>query len=439
MLARKTKEASVVWKGADLERASIVAPEGDLSKEGYLEKLSRSALGGYQKRYFVLKGHYLKYFTGAEAAAKGGAPLGALDVRTLVLEVGSEKSKMARTLSLRKADGEDRFVIRARDGGERNDWLEAVATVQLAERLAARSRAASSWSEERPAAAAAALGDGDGDGGEEAAPRPSGRTGPLESPRASRATLDNRDISSLTADDGSARPSSPTVSTAATAPLPAVAAAAAPHTPAAAAVAPRPRGEAVLKGADADQKVRAVLRAPAPPSHAGPLKKRSSRPPYRWRERHFVAGPGPFLKYYNSPKPGAEIVGAIDVRGVAVAAAGRADLDLILSDGSVKLRAETPARRDAWVAALRGTQAAEAAKAAAASASDDSGPAPRKGLSDPSLSARVAEPVRLRDSSKSREVSADRSRAAPGPPPPAAAAASSSSLAHPACFSVFGC
>ena len=58
---RKPSGRQLVWKGVDLDRASIVAPEEPVTKEGHLEKLGRGAFSHYQKRYFVLRGHYLKY------------------------------------------------------------------------------------------------------------------------------------------------------------------------------------------------------------------------------------------------------------------------------------------------------------------------------------------------------------------------------------------
>lgn len=58
--------------------------------------------------------------------------MAAIDVRPLVLEVGTNAASKSRTLSLRVEGAEERFVLRARDGADRDDWLDALAAAQAA-------------------------------------------------------------------------------------------------------------------------------------------------------------------------------------------------------------------------------------------------------------------------------------------------------------------
>ena len=131
----RSKSGRIVKKGEDLKRKSIAEDEvkdseavavAEVVKKGFLEKLSRGALAGYQKRFFVLQGSYLKYYKGEACKCL----LAAVDVRPLLVEVGSDPRMKGRTLSLRLAGEENRFVLRARDEGERDAWLKALAAAQ---------------------------------------------------------------------------------------------------------------------------------------------------------------------------------------------------------------------------------------------------------------------------------------------------------------------
>ena len=135
MLKKERSGRGIVNKGKDLDRPSIAEETKDhvadsfhvIKKHGYLEKLSRGAMAGYQKRYFVLSGPYLKYYKTDQRKEL----LAAVDVRPVLLEVGSDARMKAKTLSLRLPHEDARFVLRAESPEVRDAWLRAIAEVQV--------------------------------------------------------------------------------------------------------------------------------------------------------------------------------------------------------------------------------------------------------------------------------------------------------------------
>ena len=135
MLKKERSGRGIVNKGKDLDRPSIAEETKNhvadsfhvIKKHGYLEKLSRGAMAGYQKRYFVLSGPYLKYYKTDQRKEL----LAAVDVRPVLLEVGSDARMKAKTLSLRLPHEDARFVLRAESPKDRDAWLRAIAEVQV--------------------------------------------------------------------------------------------------------------------------------------------------------------------------------------------------------------------------------------------------------------------------------------------------------------------
>ncbi|KAK7248977.1 hypothetical protein SO694_00043166 [Aureococcus anophagefferens] len=84
----------IVNKGKDLDRPSIAEETKNhvadsfhvIKKHGYLEKLSRGAMAGYQKRYFVLSAPT----SSTTKTDQRKELLAAVDVRPVLLEVGSD-------------------------------------------------------------------------------------------------------------------------------------------------------------------------------------------------------------------------------------------------------------------------------------------------------------------------------------------------------------
>ena len=56
----KQKRRSSIDKNTKAFRASVYS--SSVTMEGFLDKKSSGAMGRYQKRYFTLAGHYLKYY-----------------------------------------------------------------------------------------------------------------------------------------------------------------------------------------------------------------------------------------------------------------------------------------------------------------------------------------------------------------------------------------
>jgi hypothetical protein len=61
-------------------------------KEGHLLKLSHGRLKRWQKRYFVLSGHYLKYYSSANTSSE--SVKGAIDIREVTSCTPSEHDEM---------------------------------------------------------------------------------------------------------------------------------------------------------------------------------------------------------------------------------------------------------------------------------------------------------------------------------------------------------
>ncbi|KAH8052499.1 hypothetical protein JL722_10046 [Aureococcus anophagefferens] len=145
MLKKERSGRGIVNKGKDLDRPSIAEETKNhvadsfhvIKKHGYLEKLSRGAMAGYQKRYFVLSGPYLKYYKTDQRKEL----LAAVDVRPVLLEVGSDARMKAKTLSLRLPHEDARFVLRAESPKDRDAWLRAIAEVQVEAKRDSKPRA----------------------------------------------------------------------------------------------------------------------------------------------------------------------------------------------------------------------------------------------------------------------------------------------------------
>jgi hypothetical protein len=201
MLKKERSGRGIVNKGKDLDRPSIAEETKNhvadsfhvIKKHGYLEKLSRGAMAGYQKRYFVLSGPYLKYYKTDQRKEL----LAAVDVRPVLLEVGSDARMKAKTLSLRLPHEDARFVLRAESPKDRDAWLRAIAEVQVE----AKRDSSATWADSDSLKIVAGGADGAKADALLAAARARGRAD-LESPRASEArasTFDGRHVSSLTA------------------------------------------------------------------------------------------------------------------------------------------------------------------------------------------------------------------------------------------------
>ncbi|KAH8083901.1 hypothetical protein JL720_8142 [Aureococcus anophagefferens] len=199
MLKKERSGRGIVNKGKDLDRPSIAEETKShvadsfhvIKKHGCLEKLSRGAMAGYQKRYSVLSGPYLKYCKTDQRKEL----LAAVDVRPVLLEVGSDARMKARTLSLRLPHEDARFVLRAESPKDRDAWLRAIAEVQVE----AKRDSSATWADSDSLKIVAGGADG---AKADALPRRGPGRADLESPRASEArasTFDGRHVSSLTA------------------------------------------------------------------------------------------------------------------------------------------------------------------------------------------------------------------------------------------------
>eukprot|EP00633_Aureoumbra_lagunensis_P003731 CAMPEP_0197303738 /NCGR_PEP_ID=MMETSP0890-20130614/51845_1 /TAXON_ID=44058 ORGANISM="Aureoumbra lagunensis, Strain CCMP1510" /NCGR_SAMPLE_ID=MMETSP0890 /ASSEMBLY_ACC=CAM_ASM_000533 /LENGTH=377 /DNA_ID=CAMNT_0042783631 /DNA_START=108 /DNA_END=1241 /DNA_ORIENTATION=+ len=102
----------------------------------------------------------------------------------------------------------------------------------------------------------------------------------------------------------------------------------------------------------------ATPRESFPAAAAGFLEKRARSKLARWQLRFFVACHH-YLRYYSSDQPGADLLGVIDLCGVAVVGQGVDDeaspnreFFLKLADAEIHLKAATPLERAQWVSSL---------------------------------------------------------------------------------------
>lgn len=118
---RKDRNALVVKSNfrpsATWERRSRFSP----AKVGYMEKRARSP-GGFQKRFFVASGHYLRYFADSECCEL----LAAIDIRDVRFQVVGIRGFAIYREGLR-------FVVRCPSEAERDEWT---ATLALMRKLA---------------------------------------------------------------------------------------------------------------------------------------------------------------------------------------------------------------------------------------------------------------------------------------------------------------
>ncbi|KAJ8601309.1 hypothetical protein CTAYLR_007236 [Chrysophaeum taylorii] len=109
MVVKSDFRPSATW-----ERRSSFSP----AKVGFLEKKA-TGLGGFQRRYFVASGHYLRYFSGADCKEL----LAAIDVGPVRFEV---RGRRGFALCL----GSERFVARAATEADRDTWLATLALMR---------------------------------------------------------------------------------------------------------------------------------------------------------------------------------------------------------------------------------------------------------------------------------------------------------------------
>ncbi|KAH8057032.1 hypothetical protein JL722_7258 [Aureococcus anophagefferens] len=197
MLKKERSGRGIVNKGKDLDRPSIAEETKShvadsfhvIKKHGYLEKLSRGAMAGYQRASCC------RAPTSSTTRRTSARSLAAVDVRPVLLEVGSDARMKARTLAAAAARG--RFVLRAESPKDRDAWLRAIAEVQVE----AKRDSSATWADSDSLKIVAGGADGAKADALLAAARARGRAD-LESPRASEArasTFDGRHVSSLTA------------------------------------------------------------------------------------------------------------------------------------------------------------------------------------------------------------------------------------------------
>ena len=109
----------------------LVAPRASCpaAAAGYLHKKASSAFAGWQLRFFVAVGHYLRYYASDEP---GSPVLGAYDVAAVEV-VGSgagdaDDDGVVATFALRMADGN--VQLRAATADERAQWVSALRAMQ---------------------------------------------------------------------------------------------------------------------------------------------------------------------------------------------------------------------------------------------------------------------------------------------------------------------
>ncbi len=99
---------------------------------GWLSKLATSKLAGWQRRYFVGAGHYLRYYA---SDAPDAALAGAIDLRDVIarapepLAGTDERARTACELRLEVADG-GAVRLRAPSSAERDAWIDGLRTLQ---------------------------------------------------------------------------------------------------------------------------------------------------------------------------------------------------------------------------------------------------------------------------------------------------------------------
>lgn len=265
---------------------------------GYLEKRTSRAPYRWQRRFFVANGHYVRYYSDDTCDPL----LAAIEVRGATLDEDGP-----RGLAIAAASGaRERIRLRAPDGEARGEWLAALRVLQNIDAV------------ERVAAS-------------------------LEAAASASATTRSATASPLVAEAAGAPPSTPDLQTKREA------------------VVKVDRGTPGSCTSDGETLRDSILLTPRnsfPAAAAGYLQKRASTSALAgWQTRFFVAV-GHYLRYYASDAPGAPVLGAVDVYGVAVAADEKTDADfsLRLADGAVLLRAASGAERASWVDALLAMQ-----------------------------------------------------------------------------------
>ena len=102
-------------------RPSVTATDFALAPppmSGWLQKKNRHNM--WQKRYFEISTHYLKYYKD-ERAGPGATPDGAVDIRAIRAFVPDSSVTDTRLLTLLMSDGE-RYELKAATAAERQKW-----------------------------------------------------------------------------------------------------------------------------------------------------------------------------------------------------------------------------------------------------------------------------------------------------------------------------
>lgn len=123
-------------KGSNAMRKSVFEAVLDVNQllneaEGYLGKKSPKS-GYFQRRYFVAKGHYLKYFKYEKEASNIDYCLAAIDVKLVTITVpyeektsfGSAKEKCMFDIVF--PDGDEKVILKAESGEVAERWVEAL-------------------------------------------------------------------------------------------------------------------------------------------------------------------------------------------------------------------------------------------------------------------------------------------------------------------------
>ncbi len=102
--------------------------KADVACKGLLEKLATSLFAQWQCRYWELRGHFMVYFK--DEASRGGAPLGAIDIRniksTTVLGSTLVLTSKSREIKLRAPGGKTAAAITSV-----KDWQESIEEVMI--------------------------------------------------------------------------------------------------------------------------------------------------------------------------------------------------------------------------------------------------------------------------------------------------------------------
>jgi hypothetical protein len=122
--------------GGDSMRKSVFEAVLDVNQllneaEGYLGKKSPSS-GYYQSRYFVAKGHYLKYFKNEKDTSNIDYCLAAIDVKLVTITDAYEEKTTFGTAKTKCMfdivfpDGEEKVVLKAENEEVAKRWVEAL-------------------------------------------------------------------------------------------------------------------------------------------------------------------------------------------------------------------------------------------------------------------------------------------------------------------------